>query len=111
MESVGKILFQSLTQFDGDTRKNMWENIVLFGGTSTALGMSNRVKLELAPLLPGKAVVKIVETKVGDRAVSSWIGGSIVAATPDFVSTLCLTKAKYEEEGVDRALLLQEIFQ
>jgi actin-related protein len=110
MESVGKILFQSLTQFDADTRRNMWENIVLFGGTSTAAGMSNRVKRELFPLLPGKAEIKIVQSKIADRAISSWIGGSIVATTPDFAS-LCLAKSKYEEEGVDRALLLQEIFQ
>tara|TARA_B100000780_G_C20898773_1_gene357701 strand:+ start:122 stop:547 length:426 start_codon:yes stop_codon:yes gene_type:complete len=111
MESVGKILFQSLTQFDAETRKNMWENIVLFGGTSAAVGTSDRVKRELAPLLPGRAVVKITETKPADRVVSPWIGGSIIASTPDFLSNFCLTKEKYEEDGVDRALRLQEFFQ
>ena len=111
MENMGKILFQSLTQFDGETRRSMWENIVLFGGTSVAQGMSQSIKRELAPLLPKKAVVKIVQTKPGDRVIGSWIGGSIVGSTTDFVSNLCLTKAKYEEEGVDRALLLQEVFQ
>ena len=111
MESVGKILFQSLTQFDADTKRAMWENIVLFGGTSTAVGMADRVRRELIPLLPGKATVKIIETKVDDRAISSWIGGSIVASTLDFESNLCLTKSNYEEEGLDRALMLQEMFQ
>jgi actin-related protein len=111
MESVGKILFQSLTQFDADTKRAMWENIVLFGGTSTAVGMADRVRRELIPLLPGKATVKIIETKVDDRAISSWIGGSIVASTLDFESNLCLTKSKYEEDGLDRALMLQEMFQ
>jgi len=111
MESVGKIFFQSLMQFDGETRKGMWENIVMFGGTSAAQGIADRVKRELAPLLPSRATVKIVRTKPKDRVVSSWIGGSIVASTSDFVSNLCLTKAKYEEEGIDRALLFQELFQ
>jgi actin-related protein len=111
MESVGKIFFQSLMQFDGETRKGMWENIVMFGGTSAAQGIADRVKRELAPLLPSRATVKIVQTKPKDRVVSSWIGGSIVASTSDFVSNLCLTKAKYEEEGIDRALLFQELFQ
>ncbi len=111
MDSVGKVLFQCLSQFDTETRRAMWENMVLFGGTSAIPGMSQRLKRELAPLLPGRAVVKIVETLPAQRAVGSWIGGSIVAAVPSFVSSMCLTKAAWAEEGADRAVLLQEYFQ
>ena len=111
MDSVGKVLFQCLSQFDAETRRAMWENMVLFGGTSAIPGMSQRLKRELAPLLPGRAVVKIVETLPAQRAVGSWIGGSIVAAVPSFASSMCLTKAAWAEEGADRAVLLQEYFQ
>ena len=111
MDSIGKVLFQSLSHLTTDMRHTMLENLVLFGGSSVIPGMSTRLKNELAPLLPARAVVKIIETRPADRVMSSWIGGSLIGALPAFASSMCVSKQKYDEDGVDRVNLLQEHFQ
>jgi actin, other eukaryote len=111
MDSIGKVLFQSLSHLTTDMRHTMLENLVLFGGSSVIPGMSTRLKNELAPLLPARAVVKIIETRPADRVMSSWIGGSLIGALPAFTSSMCVSKQKYDEDGVDRVNLLQEHFQ
>ena len=76
--------------------KNLYGNIVLAGGSSLFPGLENRLAKEMTKLAPPTMKVKVVAHP--DRKYVAWIGGSILACTPDFHS-MCITKEEFEDIG------------
>ncbi|XP_020551829.1 actin-related protein 3-like [Sesamum indicum] len=95
-----------------DTRRALYQNVVLSGGSTMFKGFHKRLQRDLKKIvdargfasearLGGEFKAKPVEVNVLSHPVQRyavWFGGSVLASTPEFF-TACHTKAEYEERG------------
>lgn len=97
-EGFGGLCYQSIMKSDIDVRKDLYENIILSGGTSMFRGLPERLEKEVKERAPEamKGVVKVVATP--ERKYSVWIGGSILSSITTF-ATMWITKEEYDEAG------------
>merc|ERR1712224_162021 len=72
---IDEITFKSINKCDIDVRKNLYENVVLSGGTTMFQGIGERIAKELTALAPSTVRIKVVAPP--ERKYSVWIGGSI----------------------------------
>jgi actin-related protein 3 len=107
-----KVVDDTIQSCPIDTRRGLYKNIVLSGGSSMFKDFGKRLqrdvkrtvdaRIKLSEQLSGgriKAVpldVNVVSHSMQRYAV--WFGGSILATTNEFYQ-VCHTKAKYDEEG------------
>ncbi|KAF2318067.1 hypothetical protein GH714_041406 [Hevea brasiliensis] len=77
----------------------LYESIILTGGSTLFPRFSERLEMELRPLVPDEYQVKI--TTQEDPILGVWRGGSLLASSPDF-EAMCVTKSEYEELGSAR---------
>ncbi|XP_061672186.1 actin-3-like isoform X2 [Syngnathoides biaculeatus] len=98
MESTGlhQTAFDSIMKCDMDTRKHLYANMVLSGGSTMFPGMVDRMQKELSDLAPPTVKVKIIAPPA--RKYSVWIGGSILASLDTF-SNMWISKQDYDEIG------------
>jgi actin, other eukaryote len=87
-------IFKSIQKSDLDTRKDLYSNIVLSGGSSMFGGISERITKEMGSLSSMK--VKVIDPP--ERKYSAWIGGSILTSLSSF-GQMWISKFEYEEEG------------
>ncbi|KAL2525473.1 Actin-11 [Abeliophyllum distichum] len=83
MEAAGihETTFNSIMKCDVDTRKDLYGNVVLSGGSTMFTGIANIMNKEITDLAPSSMKIKVVAPP--ERKYSVWIGGSILA----FLST------------------------
>lgn len=81
---------------DVDVRKDLYNNIVLSGGTTMFDGIAERLSKEVSALAPSSMKIKVVAPP--ERRYSVWIGGSILSSLSTF-QTMWITKAEYDESG------------
>jgi len=110
-----QIVDETIMKCPIDTRRKLYENIVLSGGTTMFKDFGRRLQRDvkkrvnariqcniesLGELHNGKNPQEINVKVVSHRAQQSavWLGGSLLASTDQFLS-VCHTKAQYEEEG------------
>ncbi|PRP84019.1 hypothetical protein PROFUN_08616 [Planoprotostelium fungivorum] len=98
METPGihETLFNSIMRCDVDIRRDLYNNVVLSGGSTMFPGIADRLKRELVALAPSTMSIKIVAPP--ERKYSVWIGGSILASLSTF-QQMWITKEEYEEAG------------
>lgn len=89
-------LFDTVMKCDIDLRKDLFNNIVLSGGTTMYEGLSTRLKQELVQLVPQTVTVRVIAPP--ERKYSVWIGGSILTSLNSFAN-LWITRADYDESG------------
>lgn len=89
-------LFNSIMQCDVEIKKDLYNNIVLSGGSTMFAGIGERMTKELAALAP--STMKIVVDAPPERKHSCWIGGSILSSLESF-NPMWITKKEYEENG------------
>lgn len=65
-----------------ELRKELWENVILSGGTTMFEGIQERLTKELANLVAESTKVKIIAPV--ERKYSIWIGGSVLATLATF---------------------------
>merc|ERR1711903_270199 len=82
-EGIHVATFQSIMKTDVDIRKDLYQNIVLSGGTTMFPGIQERLQKEIAALAPS-------------RKNSVWIGGSILASLTTF-QQMWISKSEYDE--------------
>ena len=91
---------------DMDIRRSLLQNIFITGGSSLFLNFEQRLKQELEKELiqRGKMYqnVKIFAPK--GRALSNWVGGSILSQIPEFQSSW-ITRKKYFSDGLSEDML------
>lgn len=91
---------------DMDIRRSLLQNIFITGGSSLFLNFEQRLKQELEKELiqRGKMYqnVKIFAPK--GRALSNWVGGSILSQIPEFQSSW-ITRKRYFSEGLSEDML------
>jgi len=97
-ESAGlhELTYNSIMKSDADTRKGLFANIVLSGGTTMFPGIAERMQKELSALASPAMNVNVVAPP--DRQYSAWLGGSMLSSLPSFESQW-ITKQEYEEYG------------
>jgi len=88
--------FQSIMKCDVDIRKDLYQNVVLSGGTTMYEGIGERMTKELTALAPSTMKIKVVAPP--ERKYSVWIGGSILSSLSTF-QAMWITKEEYDEAG------------
>jgi len=93
---IHELTFQSIMKCDVDVRKELYNNIVMSGGTTMFDGIADRVNKEIVALAPSTMKIKVVAP--AERKFSVWIGGSILSSLSTF-QTMWITKAEFDESG------------
>nr|AXF50752.1 actin [Inonotus obliquus] len=88
--------YNSINRCDVDVRRDLFNNVVLSGGSSMYPGLAERLMKELGSLVTSSMKVKVVAPP--ERKYSVWIGGSILASLSTFQS-MWITKQEYDEFG------------
>ncbi|KAH0764939.1 hypothetical protein KY285_000810 [Solanum tuberosum] len=88
--------YNSIMRCDDDIRKYLFANIVLSGGSTMFLGITERMSKEISALAPSYTKIKVIAPP--ERKYSSWIRGSVLASLSTFPK-MCIVKAEYHEMG------------
>ncbi|KAF8976717.1 actin [Entomortierella lignicola] len=98
LEGVGihETTFNSIMKGDVDIRRDLYQNIVMSGGTTMYPGIADRMQREISALAPSSMKIKIVAPP--ERKYSVWIGGSILASLSSF-QQMWISKMEYDEAG------------
>jgi actin-related protein len=98
MEQAGvhTLTYDSIMKCDVDIRKELYNNVVLSGGTTMFPGVAERLHKELTALAPPTIKVKVVAPP--ERKYSVWIGGSILSSLSTF-QQMWISKEEYDESG------------
>eukprot|EP00004_Rigifila_ramosa_P009230 TRINITY_DN2071_c0_g1_i1.p1 TRINITY_DN2071_c0_g1~~TRINITY_DN2071_c0_g1_i1.p1 ORF type:complete len:418 (-),score=123.07 TRINITY_DN2071_c0_g1_i1:57-1310(-) len=107
-----EVVDQTVQSCPIDTRRGLYKNIVLSGGSTMFKDFGKRLqrdvkkavdaRIALSEKLSGGAIksaaidVNVISHHMQRFAV--WFGGSMLASTPEFYS-VCHTKAQYDEQG------------
>jgi actin beta/gamma 1 len=95
-ESIARVLVSALNKCDYDVRVDLFQSIVLSGGTTLLPGLADRLIQEIRKKTPPSFYVRVVAPP--ERMYSVWIGGSVVGSlrTSD---KMFKTKKEYREKG------------
>ena len=88
--------FNSIQKCDIDIRKDLYQNIVLSGGSTMYEGIVERLSEEVTKLAPKNAKIKV--NAPAERKFSVWIGGSILSSLSTF-QNMWITKEEYDDAG------------
>ena len=81
-----------------DERKDLYNCIVLSGGSSMFEGLKDRLSREIQYLAPDSMKDEVKVIAIPERKNLVWIGGSILTSISSFES-MWITKTEYEESG------------
>jgi len=95
-DGMHMLTYNSIMACDLDIRKDLYQNVVLSGGTSMYEGIADRLIKEIISLAPGSMTVKVIAPP--ERKFSVWIGGSILSSLSTF-ATQWITKDEFDETG------------
>ncbi|XP_042872731.1 actin-3-like [Penaeus japonicus] len=84
----------SISKCESVIRKDLFANVMLFGGSNMFQGMADRMHKELADKTP----LKVTVLAPPERKHSVWIGGSILASLSTF-QQMWISKQEYDESG------------
>ena len=95
---IHKQTHESIMKSDIDVRKDLYQNIVLSGGTTLYAGLPERLTKELKALANPNLAGKIKVVAVAERKYCVWIGGSILSSISTF-SDMWITKEEFDDAG------------
>ncbi|KAL3865673.1 hypothetical protein ACJMK2_043037 [Sinanodonta woodiana] len=93
---VHKLVIDSINRCDVDTRRDLYKDIILVGGTTQMKGFEERLKHELQLLAPDNTKINI--TVPNNRQHTVWLGGAILASSATF-QEMWISKQEYQEHG------------
>ncbi|CAD8127352.1 unnamed protein product [Paramecium sonneborni] len=93
---IHELTYKSIMNSDIEVRKDLYQNVVLSGGTTLFPGFKERLGKELASLAPQNIKIKVVAQP--ERNYSAWIGGSILSSLSTFQS-MWINRSEYDESG------------
>nr|KAJ0206243.1 hypothetical protein LSAT_V11C500248780 [Lactuca sativa] len=84
MDAAGihEIIYSSVMTCEVDIRRDLYQNIVLSGGSTMFPGIADRIRKEITALAPSSMRIKVIAPT--DRKYSVWIGGSSMACLTTF---------------------------
>ncbi|KAK9837465.1 hypothetical protein WJX81_004437 [Elliptochloris bilobata] len=87
-----------------DTRRALYGNIVLSGGTTMFKNFGTRLQRDIQRIVDarmarsGGGALRVTVTSHGRQQHAAWFGGAMLGAMPEFAS-VCHTRAEYAEHG------------
>jgi len=90
--------YDSIAKSDVDVRKDLYQNILLSGGTTCFTGIAERLTKEVQKLAPQAISSKVKVIAGAERKYCVWIGGSILSSISTF-DTMWITRDEYQEAG------------
>ena len=97
-DGIGQICYNAIQKCDIDIRQDLYNNIVISGGTSMFNGLPERLTKEIKLLAPKSMKESIRVIALPERKFTVWIGGSIISNCSSFESSW-ITKTEYETYG------------
>jgi actin beta/gamma 1 len=100
IEQVGvhKLTHESIMSADIDVRKELYQNIILSGGTTMLAGLPERLLKEVQKLAPPNMSQKVKVITPKERKYCVFIGGSVLSSIPSF-QQMWITKEEFDESG------------
>ncbi|VDM36061.1 unnamed protein product [Hydatigera taeniaeformis] len=95
--AVQEAVYHSVQRCDRDTRRELYANIVLAGGSSMFRNLKSRLTREIGTIAQSTFKVNVSAPPEGGK-YSSWLGGSILASLSTF-QKMWITKQEYNEYG------------
>ena len=77
-------------------RRDLYQNIILSGGSTMYEGIAERFLKEIENRAPKSINIKVIATP--ERKFSAWIGGSTLSSLSTF-SGMWISKQEYDEHG------------
>ena len=100
---IAQMAFESIEKCDADLKINLYNNIVLAGGSSLMPGFRDRFEDEIIKLGEHSAKTDINVFADLHRKNAAWIGGSMLASFSTF-KDMCITREEYEATAdIERA--------
>ncbi|XP_016968248.1 actin-like protein 53D [Drosophila biarmipes] len=93
---IHEATYHSIVNCDMDLRKDMYENIVLSGGTTLFRHIEHRFLQDLTKMAPPSVRIKINASP--ERRFSVWTGGSVLASLTSF-QNMWIDSMEYDEVG------------
>ena len=93
---LSQLIYDTIMRCPIETRRALYQSIVLVGGTSTMTGLPERIEQDLSNLAPDSVQINIAIAENADTM--TWTGGSCLAGSVQFGSSL-LSRDQYEEYG------------
>ena len=91
-------VYKTISKCDVDLRRDLFDSIVLSGGTTFFPGLDTRMQKELTALAANGVRVRIIASP--ERKYMVWIGGGQLAQLSSF-QDMWITKEEYEESGAE----------
>lgn len=91
---VDVTVFKTIMKCGMDIRGDLYNNIILSGGTTMFEGFPERLSKELEMLAPPSMTIKVIAPE--ERKYSVWIGGSILSSLNSF-QQMWISKEEYDE--------------
>jgi actin len=98
---IGEECFYSFQKCDIDTKKELYNNIILSGGNTMFNGFIDRLSQEVRPMVPASMKEEVNISGSPERLYSAWQGGSILSSVSTFESNW-ITRKEYYEFGPDK---------
>ncbi|KAL6765135.1 actin family [Haematococcus lacustris] len=95
-KGIHHLVHDTINKCDIDVRRELYNNIVLSGGTSMFEGIQTRLNAEVSTLSGTGIKVRVVAPP--ERKYLVWIGGSILSSLSTFQS-MWITREEYLETG------------
>lgn len=111
-QGLANICYKSIEKCDADLKINLYNNIVLAGGTTLLPGFHERFDYEIKNLAMNSAKTDINVYADLHRKYSAWIGGSMLASFSTFTD-MAIKREEYEntaENERDTLILKKTIY-
>merc|ERR1712066_1158264 len=95
-EGIHQAAFQTIQDCDIDIRNDLYENIIVSGGTTMFEGLQERLQTEIQAKAPATVTVEVEASE--ERKYSVWVGGSILSSLSTF-QNMWITREEYDEAG------------
>ena len=97
--ALPQIVSDCINKCDIDVRRELFNSILLTGGSSLFGSLQKRLEEDLQQLVPSMMKFKVTaQANTVERRYSTWIGGSILASLGTF-QQMWLSKSEYKEYG------------
>jgi len=115
-QGIAELLFSTINSADMDIRSELYKHIVLSGGSTMYPGLPSRLERELKQLYLERVLKGDVEKlqkfkiRIEDpprRKDMVFIGGAVLADVMKDKPQFWLTKAQFEEMGIDRLMQMK----
>jgi actin beta/gamma 1 len=95
-QGIHDAAYKTIQECDLDIRKDLYENVVISGGTTMFEGLSDRLQKEIQAKAPSTITVEVEASE--ERKYSVWVGGSILSSLSTF-QNMWITRDEYDEAG------------